>query len=115
LQAEIELALFRSGMIVKSNFGLPHKYSWSSSARTDKGVHACAQVISTKQDLLPNEDWETNSTTNGSIEGARERIQTYLPEDIRVLYVIRVTKNLCQKAERSCPVSVYDPLLFVTS
>ena len=37
IQAEMELALYRSGMISKDNFGTQHKYSWSNSARTDKG------------------------------------------------------------------------------
>lgn len=37
IQAEVELALYRSGMMAKHNFGTPHKYSWSNSARTDKG------------------------------------------------------------------------------
>jgi tRNA pseudouridine(38-40) synthase len=45
LQAELELALFRAGIISSSNFGWPSKYSWSNSARTDKGVHAAAQVF----------------------------------------------------------------------
>ncbi len=36
LQAEIELALFRAGVISKANFGYPKKYSWSNSARTGK-------------------------------------------------------------------------------
>ncbi len=38
IQAEIELALFKAKLISPSNFGYPNKYSWSSSARTDKGV-----------------------------------------------------------------------------
>ncbi|KAL3942833.1 MAG: hypothetical protein SGBAC_003032 [Bacillariaceae sp.] len=55
IQAEIELALYRAGMIADFNFGKAHKYSWSSSARTDKGVHACAQVCSAKVELLESE------------------------------------------------------------
>lgn len=55
IQAEIELALYRAGMIADFNFGKTHKYSWSSSARTDKGVHACAQVCSAKVELLETE------------------------------------------------------------
>lgn len=39
LQAELELGFFRAGIIAPSNFGWPSKYSWSNSARTDKGVH----------------------------------------------------------------------------
>jgi hypothetical protein len=43
IQAEIELALYRSGMISKDNFGTQHKYSWSNSARTDKGKQSREQ------------------------------------------------------------------------
>lgn len=43
IQAQVELGLFKAGLIAKSNFGHPKKYGWSNSARTDKGVHSCAQ------------------------------------------------------------------------
>ena len=36
LQSEIELGLYRAGIISTMNFGHPGKYSWSNSARTDK-------------------------------------------------------------------------------
>jgi DNA mismatch repair ATPase MutL len=45
IQAEIELALYRSGMISKDNFGTQHKYSWSNSARTDKGKNRAVAVV----------------------------------------------------------------------
>jgi tRNA pseudouridine38-40 synthase len=95
LQAEIELALFRCGMISQSNFGIPHKYSWSSSARTDKGVHAAAQVCSCKVEL-PTEDWERAA----DLERAREQLNAMLPSDIQVLDMNRVTRNFCAKTQR---------------
>eukprot|EP00534_Pseudo-nitzschia_fraudulenta_P003639 CAMPEP_0201122954 /NCGR_PEP_ID=MMETSP0850-20130426/6456_1 /ASSEMBLY_ACC=CAM_ASM_000622 /TAXON_ID=183588 /ORGANISM="Pseudo-nitzschia fraudulenta, Strain WWA7" /LENGTH=546 /DNA_ID=CAMNT_0047389747 /DNA_START=434 /DNA_END=2074 /DNA_ORIENTATION=+ len=99
LQAEIELALYRCGMISKSNFGTPHKYSWSNSARTDKGVHACAQVCSVKVEL-PETDWETKLPANNRLEDPRKRLQAHLPEDITVLDIVRTTRNFCAKTQR---------------
>ena len=44
VEAELELALYLAGAMSKDNFGNPRKVSWSRSGRTDKGVHAVAQV-----------------------------------------------------------------------
>lgn len=99
LQAEVELALYRAGMITKSNFGTPHKYSWSNSARTDKGVHACAQVCSVKLEM-PETDWENNTPANDRLDGPRKRLEAHLPDDIRVLDIVRTTRNFCAKTQR---------------
>ncbi|VEU33366.1 unnamed protein product [Pseudo-nitzschia multistriata] len=101
LQAEIELALYKCGMISDTNFGTPHKYSWSNSARTDKGVHACAQVCSLKVEL-PVSDWEhkPESPTGDPLGGPMARLQALLPEDIRVLDMVRSTRNFCAKTQR---------------
>ena len=48
IQAEIEKALFSAEAIAPINYGFPKKYGWSNSARTDKGVHAAAQVCSAR-------------------------------------------------------------------
>lgn len=93
LQGEIELALYRAGMLSALNFGNPHKYSWSSSARTDKGVHACAQVCSLKVELL-------ESDMDDQLEAARQRLQERLPSDIQVLDMLRTTRNFCAKTQR---------------
>jgi tRNA pseudouridine(38-40) synthase len=90
LQAELELAMYRAGFIGTSNFGYPNKYSWSTSGRTDKGVHACGQVISTKLEL----------TEQQSENDIRELINAYLPKDIRVLDVLRTTRSFCAKTQR---------------
>ncbi len=99
IQAEVELALHRSGMITKANFGTPHKYSWSNSARTDKGVHACAQVCSVKVEL-PEKEWENTSPANDRLEGPRKLLESNLPSDIRVLDIVRTTRNFCAKTQR---------------
>jgi tRNA pseudouridine38-40 synthase len=92
LQAEIELALFKAGMVTELNFGHPQKITWSSSARTDKGVHGCAQVCSLKVEMREEElnDMEKN----------RKRLEEHLPEDIRILDIERVTRNFCAKTQR---------------
>lgn len=93
LQGEIELALYRAGMLSELNFGHPHKYSWSSSARTDKGVHACAQVCSLKVELL-------ESDLDDNLEAARKRLQERLPPEIQVMDMLRTTRNFCAKTQR---------------
>jgi tRNA pseudouridine(38-40) synthase len=90
IQAELELGLYKAGLMQKSNFGFPHKYSWSTSGRTDKGVHAVCQVCSAKLEIGDEE-----------LDNVRDRINNCLPGDIRVLDVKRVTKTFCAKTQRS--------------
>eukprot|EP00934_Nitzschia_sp_Nitz4_P003517 Nitzschia sp. Nitz4//scaffold200_size39268//21283//22791//NITZ4_007618-RA/size39268-processed-gene-0.7-mRNA-1//1//CDS//3329541292//3507//frame0 len=99
IQAEIELALFKAGLLSEMNFGYPFKYSWSSSARTDKGVHACAQVCSAKLILQPPAGEETE-LPDSCWEEARLNIEKQLPEQIRVLDLVRTTRNFCAKTQR---------------
>lgn len=90
LQAEIELALYRAGVISQRNFGHPGKYSWSNSARTDKGVHAAAQVCSLKGEMIKGDD----------LDAMRMKVNEYMPEDIRVLDFERVTRMFCARTNR---------------
>ena len=90
LQAEIELALYRAGVISQRNFGHPGKYSWSNSARTDKGVHAAAQVCSLKGEMITGDD----------LDAMRMKVNEYMPEDIRVLDFERVTRMFCARTNR---------------
>ena len=126
LQAYIELALYQSNYIAKSNFGHPSKYSWSNSARTDKGVHSCAQVCSCKLTIGPNDLYTTATTKLPDISDAlttqtkeeeetetniidddinwdiiRENINQNLPSDIQILDIIRTTKKFCAKSQRN--------------
>ena len=99
LQAEIELALYRAGMIAPSNFGWPSKYSWSNSARTDKGVHAAAQVVSLKGEMIfhsENDDMPISDQLNAM----RESVNDHLPDDIRILDFERVTRQFCARTNR---------------
>lgn len=90
VQAELELAIYKAGLLQQSNFGFPHKYGWSVSGRTDKGVHACAQVCSAKL--------EVGDMTEDEV---RERINSCLHPDIKVLDVKRALRSFCAKTHRS--------------
>ena len=89
LHAQVELALYKCQYLSQTNFGFPHKYSWSNSARTDKGVHACAQVVSCKLEI-----------PDDNLEAARQAINAHLPEDIRVLDIVKVSRAFCAKTQR---------------
>jgi hypothetical protein len=99
LQAELELALYRAGIISPSNFGWPSKYSWSNSARTDKGVHAAAQVISMKGEMIFHTENDDTSVED-QLNAMREKVNEYLPDDIRVLDIERVTRPFCGRTNR---------------
>lgn len=89
IQAELEQALYRAGCIAKSNYGFPSKYGWSNSARTDKGVHSCAQVCSGKL-LMFDEDWNV----------VREAVDSFLPNDIRLLDIVKTNRKFVAKTAR---------------
>ena len=91
LQAEFELALLKSELLSPLNFGYFHKYSWSTSGRTDKGVHAAAQVCSAKIQMLPDQ----------TMDDVREVINQHLPPEFRVLDVVKTTGSFCAKTGRS--------------
>jgi tRNA pseudouridine(38-40) synthase len=99
LQAELELALFRAGIISPSNFGWPSKYSWSNSARTDKGVHAAAQVCSLKGEMIFYTENEEISIED-QLNLMREKVNEFLPEDIQVLDIEKVTRPFCARTNR---------------
>jgi tRNA pseudouridine(38-40) synthase len=93
VQAEFELALLRTGLLDARNFGFPGKYGWSTSGRTDRGVHAAAQVCSAKIELLPGQ----------TVEHVRDLLNACLSEhgtDITVLDVKRTTRSFCAKTQR---------------
>mmetsp|Transcript_16752 Transcript_16752/g.30447 ORF Transcript_16752/g.30447 Transcript_16752/m.30447 type:complete len:467 (-) Transcript_16752:230-1630(-) len=89
IQAELEFALYKAGMLSQANFGHMHKHGWSNSARTDKGVHSCAQVCSVKINC-PTLD----------MEKLRSIINSHLPSDICILDAVKVTRNFCAKTQR---------------
>ena len=99
LHAEIELGLYRAGLISADNFGHPSKYSWSNSARTDKGVHAAAQVCSFKGEMIYHhkiDDFQKQ------LDAMREKVNECLPDDgnIRILDFQRATRTFCARTSR---------------
>lgn len=100
LQAQLELALHRAGIINFANFGYPSKYSWSSSARTDKGVHAAAQVCSFKGHMIFHIDGEDAMSTGDQLDAMRTKVNEHLPDDIRIIDIERVTRNFCARTNR---------------
>lgn len=92
IHAAVELAMFQAGLLDPRNFGFPHKYSWSTSGRTDKGVHAAAQLCSCKVEVPSDEkDWTTL---------VRTELNKHLPTTIRVLDVGQVSKGFCAHTGR---------------
>lgn len=98
IQAELELALLRSGLILRSNFGSPWKYGWSVSGRTDKGVHAAGQVVSCKLEVVTEDS--SGASTATTEDDIRNLINEHLPSSMQVLDVVRTTRNFCAKTQR---------------
>jgi tRNA pseudouridine(38-40) synthase len=105
IQAELELALLKVGLMRRENFGYPHKYSWSTSGRTDKGVHAAAQTVSLRIEW-PN-DAETSHNNNDDVPSIQRQsaallplLNAALPDDIRVLDLVRTNRPFVAKTQR---------------
>jgi len=89
VQAEVEYALYQSGLIALQNFGFPIKYGWATSAPTDNGVHVCAQLCN------------INIRYASPLAEIREKTNQHLPSDIVVLDVVQTTKNFIAKTSRN--------------
>ncbi|OQS03435.1 tRNA pseudouridine synthase [Thraustotheca clavata] len=96
IEAELERALYEAGAIARCNYGMIQKIGWNRAARTDKGVHAAGQLVCAK--LCIEEDEAK----------FREKLNALLPEDIRVLEIVQVTKNF--NAKNSCDRRTYEYL-----
>lgn len=102
IEGDLEEALFKAGAISQDQYGDPRKVDWMRSARTDKGVSAVGQVVSGRFFIDP--------------PGLTERVNSHLPEQIRVLGYKRVTasfsaKKFCDRRryEYVIPVFALDP------
>jgi tRNA pseudouridine(38-40) synthase len=51
IESELERSLFEAGCIAPYNYGDLKKSGWQRAARTDKGVHAVANVVNVKIQL----------------------------------------------------------------
>lgn len=80
IEGLLERALYLAGGFEEHNFGELRKLGWSRSGRTDKGVHAAANCCSMKLSVEPGREDEF-----------LEKVNTYLPSDLRV---VAMTKTL---------------------
>lgn len=83
IESDLEEALFLSGAVPESDKSNPKRYDWARSARTDKGVSAAGQVVSGRFYVDP--------------PGFIERMNSNLPEQIRVFGFKRVTNSFNAK------------------
>jgi tRNA pseudouridine(38-40) synthase len=88
VESILEKALMLAGGVTEMNFGNLQKLGWSRAARTDRGVHAVSQCCAMRltMGLQPEER-----------EEFRTRVNRFLPADIRVLAITKVTKNFSAK------------------
>lgn len=89
----LEKALFLAGGMDEANFGNLQKLQWSRAARTDRGVHAVSQCCSMKLTIALDADPQVPTNRDEFIR----RVNLFLPADIRVLAVTRVSKNFNAK------------------
>ncbi len=91
IEQELETTLYKLGYISDDNHGDLHKIAWSRAARTDKGVHAAANVVAFKL-LLGAEE---------TFEDVRARLNAALPTQIRVLNIARSMNSFDAKTSAS--------------
>ncbi|MDP2435579.1 MAG: tRNA pseudouridine(38-40) synthase TruA, partial [archaeon] len=97
IEDELEKALLLVGCIPADAAGNLQKLQWQRCARTDKGVGALFQLISLKITL----PWP--------VEELPEKINAYLPWQIRVFCVERVSKGFSSK--NACNARTYEYML----
>lgn len=121
-------AITKIGGISESN-SEPHKVAFSSSSRTDKGVHAAAATFSLKminlfenpqnESILTANQWtETNKAQKREIaqwNEMREILNEELPKDIRVQGIQRTSKGFDARYKATsrvyrycCPSYIFD-------
>ncbi|KAK7207409.1 tRNA pseudouridine synthase A [Myxozyma melibiosi] len=95
IEGDLFDALVKAGAISKDNSDDPKKVGFMRAARTDKGVHAAGNVISAKL-IIEDED-------------IVEKINSHLPEQIRVWGITRTTNGFdCHK---HCGSRIYEYLI----
>jgi len=82
VEGEFFKALLKTGAVPADIMDEPKKMSYNSASRTDKHVSALGQVVSMK--VKSRDDFQ-------------EVLNSYLPDHVRVLKVVRSTKNFIAK------------------
>ncbi|CAL5418530.1 unnamed protein product [Camellia sinensis] len=83
IEGDLEEALFLSSAIPEPDRGLPKRFDWARSARTDKGVSAVGQVVSGRFYIDP--------------PGLIDRLNSNLSPQIRIFGYKRVTASFNAK------------------
>ncbi|THG01912.1 hypothetical protein TEA_010269 [Camellia sinensis var. sinensis] len=83
IEGDLEEALFLSSAIPEPDRGLPKRFDWARSARTDKGVSAVGQVVSGRFYIDP--------------PGLVDRLNSNLSPQIRIFGYKRVTASFNAK------------------
>lgn len=86
VEKHLEKALFLAGGIVESNYANLHKIQWTRTARTDRGVHAVMQCCAMKLTM----------PLNGR-KAFMANVNSFLPADIKMHSLSKVTKNFNSK------------------
>ena len=87
IEKVLERSLLLSGVISEDNFGWLDKISWTRTARTDKGVHAVSNCVAAKLKM-----------PLGMEENLRNHMNKFLPKDVQVHRIHRVTQGFSAKA-----------------
>ncbi|KAL9326098.1 hypothetical protein ACSQ67_006743 [Phaseolus vulgaris] len=102
IEGDLEEALYVSGAVPEHDRGIPKRYDWARSARTDKGVSAVGQVVSGRFYIDP--------------PGLVDRLNSNLHSQIRIFGYKRVTgsfnaKKFCDRRRYVylIPVFALDP------
>ncbi|KAH6782774.1 Pseudouridine synthase family protein [Perilla frutescens var. hirtella] len=83
IEGDFEEALYRAGAVPEEDRGMPRRFDWARSARTDKGVSAVGQVVSGRFYVDP--------------PGFVERLNSHLAPQIRVFGYKRATPSFNAK------------------
>ncbi|KAK2995132.1 hypothetical protein RJ640_020772 [Escallonia rubra] len=83
IEGDLEEALYQSGAVPEHDRGLPKRFDWARSARTDKGVSAVGQVVSGRFYVDP--------------PGLIDRLNSNLPPQFRIFGFKRVTASFSAK------------------
>lgn len=91
-------ALVKEQLITEANAADPKKVSWMRACRTDKGVHACGQVVSLK--MLLRSEYEglaEDADEKQVLKRIAEGLNNQLPDQIRIFAVKRTTGSFHAK------------------
>lgn len=87
LEEDVLRALHAAGYISDMNANQPTKVKLSRASRTDKGVHAVRTVLTLKL-LVPISMVSEKNSSNTRLNDLPEKVNKYLPNDIRIFGAI---------------------------